>query len=417
MWALLLILCCILSEAFFSGSEIALVSLSKVELKKRLKEGESAAVLLDKLLRNPEKLLVTTLIGTDFSTVTGSVIYTHFILSATIKAMPSLSSYPELLTVLTFTPITLTFGELVPKSLFQHYSSKISFKIAHIIYALSIFFKPISIFVMFFANLLGRLFGANTKQNPFVTKKELQMLVESPSKLKAKKVERDILKNILDLKGKNVGYIYVPLLNIVAVNVNSSVREAIKLLEKTGFSKLPIYRERFDDIVGYVSISDLFDAPKLSCPVREFMKPILVFPEYMNIFDALKEFKKTHTQMAIVVDEYGSTLGIITVEDILEEVVGNIEDEFDRMRHLIEKNGRSLIVSGMAEIDEINRRLKNPLPEEDDYSTIAGLVLSKLGRIPKEGEIIDINGNRIEVLQTDRKRLLKLKITKIERQT
>jgi putative hemolysin len=155
-----LIVLCIISEGFFSGSEIAVVSLSKLELQKRLKEGDKAAKLLSKLLEKPEKLLTTTLIGTNLSTVTGSTIFTAYILKDIQHALPYLGNYPELLTVLCFTPFTLTFGELIPKSLFQKYSSKLAFKIVYPIYFFYVIFKPISLLVMNFSRLIAHLFRA-----------------------------------------------------------------------------------------------------------------------------------------------------------------------------------------------------------------------------------------------------------------
>ena len=223
-----------------------------------------------------------------------------------------MQNYPEALTVLCFTPITLTFGELIPKSLFQKYSYKIAFKIVYPIYFFYILFKPISIFVMGFARFLAKRVGAEVKESPFVTKEELKLLVESASRLKVERTERNILRNILRLREKTVGDIYVPLLNVVAVEEGAPIEEVLRLSEQSGFSKFPIFRNRFDNIVGYISISDLLNVKDKKIRVKDLMKPVLIFPEYMSIFEALKEFRKTKEQMAIVVDEYGSTLGIVT---------------------------------------------------------------------------------------------------------
>lgn len=407
---IILILFCVLFEAFFSGSEIALVSLPKVELKKRLQKGDRNALLLNKLLAEPEKVLTTTLIGTNISTVTGSTIYTAFLLGDITKTFPFLASYPEIATVLTLTPITLSFGELIPKSLFQKYSYRIAFKIAYPIYLFYYLFKPISLIVMGFSKGFAKLIGAESEQNPFVTNEELQLLVESSSRFKVEKTERNILKNILRLRGKTVGDIYIPLLNIVAVNENASIKNAISLFEKSGFSKLPVYRKRFDDIVGYVAISDLFPIVNGDTPIKNVMRPILVFPEYMSLFDALKEFKASKEQIAIVVDEYGSTLGILTLEDILEEIVGRIEDEFDKSTISIKKEGNKIVAGGSVEIEELNKLLKKPLPTSFDYTTIAGLILSKLGRFPEKGEKIKIGTTEITVEDVGKRKIKRVKI-------
>jgi putative hemolysin len=405
-----LIVLCIISEGFFSGSEIAVVSLSKLELQKRLKEGDKAAKLLSKLLEKPEKLLTTTLIGTNLSTVTGSTIFTAYILKDIQHALPYLGNYPELLTVLCFTPFTLTFGELIPKSLFQKYSSKLAFKIVYPIYFFYVIFKPISLLVMNFSRLIAHLFRAETERNPFVTKEELKFLVESKSRFRVEETERDILKNILHLKEKTLGDIYVPLSQVIAVSSNATVSEALELFEKSGFSKLPIFEGRIDNIVGYLLVSDLVAVEDPNLKVREVMRPVVVFPEYMSIFDALKEFRRANEQLGIVVDEFGSTLGIVTIEDILEEIVGKIEDEFDKGKIEITKSGNTLSTDASVEVSELNKLLNFPLPESTDYSSIGGLILSRLGRFPKEGEIIELPHHTIKVEKLSNKRIERVRI-------
>ena len=405
---------CVISEAFFSGSEIALVSVSRVELKKREKKGDKAAKLLSRLLSEPEKILAATLIGTNLSTVTGSVLYTVFLFDKVSQAVPFFSSYPEFLTVLTFTPITLTFGELIPKSVFQKYADSIAFRIVYPIYAFYFFVKPLAYFATFVSNAVTGLVGKPLEKNPFVTKEELEALVKSFSRCSFEVTERRILRNVLKLKEKTVGDIYVPLVNVVAVNESAKVQQAVNILDKTGFSKLPVYKERFDDIVGYITVTDLMNVEDGNVSVSKFVKPILILPEYMNLLEGLKEFQKTKLQLAMVVDEFGSTLGILTIEDILEEIVGEIEDEFDRSLDLVRRvNDKTLIVDGVCEIKEVNRFLKKPLPESEDYVTVSGLVLKILGRFPERGEVIYLPGHRITVESVDSRRIRKVKVVEI----
>ncbi len=410
----LLILLCVLSEAFFSGSEIAIVSLPKVELQKRLEEGDKRALLLEKLLKEPEKLLSTTLIGTNLSTVSGSTLFATYFIEKITNAIPVLSSYPELTTVLFFTPITLTFGELIPKSLFQKYSHVVAFKIVYPIYFFYLLFKPVSFLVMGVSRLLAQLLKAETEKSPFVTKEELRLLVESSSKFKVEKTERKILKNILSLKEKSVGDIYTPLSKVIAVGEGATIKEALELFNKSGFSKLPVYKERFDNIVGYLLISDLISVKEPSTEVKELLRPVVILPEYMNVFDALKEFRKKGEQLGIVVDEFGSTLGIITIEDILEEVVGKIEDEFEKGEPQVIKQGKTITADALIEIGEINRFLRKPLPESPDYSKVGGLILNTLGRFPKEGETLNLPYHTLKVVKVGNRRIEKVKIEEKE---
>jgi len=408
---ILAIFCCIAFEAFFSGSEIAIISVSRVELKKRLKKGDRAAVLLNELLKEPEKILATTLIGTNVATVTAATLFTTYIVSYYANIYPFVSEYPELFTVISLTPLTITFGELIPKSLFQKYSDKIAFKIVYPLYFFHRIFRPLGMLITFVAKLLTDLLGDKSTKNPFVTKEELELLVESASRSAFEKTERKILKNVLRLKEKTLGDIYVPLVNVVAVNLNSRVKEALRLFNKTGFSKLPVYKERFDDIVGYILITDLLDVDDKYASVKRFMRPILILPEYMNLLDAMKEFKKAKTQMAAVVDEFGSTLGIVTIEDILEEIVGKIDDEFGSFESKVKKlPDGSLLVDGDVEITEINRFLKTSLPSDSDYVTVAGFILKTLGRFPKKGEVIKYHNIELKVEDMDKKHIKKVKI-------
>ena len=410
LWPFFVIFLCVLSEGFFSGSEIAIVSLPKVELQKRLKAGDKRAKLLEELLKEPEKLLTTTLIGTNLSTVTGSAVFTAYIMNYIISSFPFLSGYPELVTVLCFTPITLTFGELIPKSLFQKYSHVVAFKIVYPIYFFYILFKPVSFLVMGFSKFIAHLLKAESEKNPFVTKEELKLLVESGSRFNVEKTERNILRNILQLKEKSVGDIYTPLSQVIAVSENASVLEAFELMEKSGFSKLPVFEGRIDNIVGYIMVSDLISVDDPNLKVRDVMRPVVILPEYMNIFNALKEFKKNREQLGIVVDEFGSTLGIVTIEDILEEIVGRIDDEFDRNVLKVVKTGNRIYADASTEVEEVNKLLKRPLPKSPDYVSIGGLILSRFGRFPKRGEKLELPHHTLTVEDVDKKRIRKVKI-------
>ncbi|RKQ63446.1 CBS domain containing-hemolysin-like protein [Thermovibrio guaymasensis] len=417
MEVLFLIFLCVLFEGFFSGSEIAIVSLPRLELQKRLQKGDRAALLLARLLENPEKLLTTTLIGTNLSTVTGSTLFATYFLDKIAEKFPSLASYPELITVIFFTPITLTFGELIPKSLYQKYSHVIAFKIVYPIYFFYLLFKPVSFVVMGIARLIAYLLRSDSEKNPFVTKEELRLLVESAGRVQVERTERDILRNILYLREKHVGDIYTPLSKIIAVSENSTVKEAVDLFLKSGFSKLPVYRDRFDNIVGYLLISDLINVEDPSVSVKYFLRPVVVLPEYMNIFDALKEFRKRKEQLGIVVDEFGSTLGIVTIEDILEEIVGKIEDEFDKEELRIFKQGNEITVDSQVEIDELNSFLNYPLPKGQDYVTLGGLILSKLGRFPRVGEVLELPHHTLKVVSLGERRIGKVKVKEKDEKT
>ena len=411
---LALIALCIALEGFFSGSEIAVVSLSKLELQKRLKEKERSALLLARLLQEPERLLSTTLIGTNLSTVTASVIFTATLANQISLALPALKDYPEALTVLCLTPFTLTFGELIPKSLSQKHSHRFAFAVAYPLHLFYVLFKPISLVAMKIAGSLSRGPGAQAHQSPFVTKEELRLLVESSSRLKIEETERDILKNILKLKEKRLGSIYVPLSDVVALEEGSPVKEVVRLAEGSGHSKFPVYSGRFDNITGYISILDILNTQDISVRAGALKKPVLIFTEYTNMLIALKEFEGSASKMAVVVDEYGSTLGIVTPEDILEEIVGKIEDEFDRQPPEVTRLNGELLVRGSVEVKELNRHLKKPVPESSHYSTLAGYILMHTGgRVPRKGEKVKIGNLELRIESSTPRRIELVRVKEI----
>ena len=396
----------VIFEGFFSGSEIAIVSLSRIELEKRFKDGKKEAKLLKKLLENPEKFLATTLVGTNLSTVSASTIFTLFVLDKV--QFPLFVNHPELAVVLLLTPITLTFGELIPKSLFQKYSNKISFKLAYPVYFFYLVFKPLTFFLMEFARFVSKV--AKSEQRYSITKEELFFLLDNVKRLKLDLPERAILKNILRVREKNVGDIYTPLSKVVAVEEKTPVANTVEIFENTGFSKLPVFKSRIDNINSYLSVDSLLEEENLNKRVGEVAKPVLVFPEYMGILEALSRFRKTPSQLAIVVDEYGSTLGILTIEDILEEIVGTIEDEFDLTKQKVRKYGKIVVADGDAEIEEVNRYLRTPLKPSASYETVSGYILSRIRKIPAEGESFRFENKIFRILESDARRIKKVQI-------
>ena len=391
----------VLLEAFFSGSEIAIVSTPKYKIKQKLNEGDKKAKLLLKFLEEPEKLLSTTLIGTNFSTVSGASLLTYVI----YHYFPN---YAEILTPLIYTPITLTFGELIPKSIFQKYSEKLVLKIIYPLIFFYYIFRPFIFFLNLFTKTICKIFGVENDKTPFVTKEELELLLKSDMASIFDEKEKQIIKNIFYAKDKTLGDIYVPLSKVVALPASSKIKDLKEIIKKYGFSRYPVFENRIDNIIGIVKIDDALKS-NLNMSVVRIMKPPLYLPEYMNIFDALKIFKDKKDSIAIVVDEYGSTLGIITLEDILEEVVGRIDDEFDKTP-FIKKTLNGIICEPTIEITEINKLLKKELPLETDYSTVSGLILKTLRKFPNRGEIIDLPYHLIKVLEVSPRKIEKVLI-------
>ncbi len=405
---LLLVLLFVFLEAFFSGSEMAVVSANKALLKRLSERGNKGAEIAVRLLEDMDTTLTVTLIGTNFSTVSAAASFTMFLSSLNV---PFVRENVELLTVAFLSPFTVTFGELIPKSLFQRYANSILPVVAFPLYFFYKVFKPVAFILTGFSKLVSFSLGKDNLRTPFVTKEEIGWLIETSPISDFEITEKKILKNVFKMKEKTLGDIYVPLLKVVALRQDSRVKDALKTFETTGFSKLPVYKERFDSLIGYVLVTDLLNEKDKYAPIKKYMRKIPYLPEYMNLLDALKEMRKRKSQMAVVVDEFGSTLGIITVEDILEELVGKIEDEFDKGAQSVQNDGKSLICDAGVEVSEVNWMLKKPLPIGDDYSTLAGLILKKTGKVPEKGQKITVGNYEIEVLDSDERRIKKVRLT------
>ncbi len=391
----------ILLEAFFSGSEIAIVSVPKYKIKQKLSEGDKKAKLLLKFLEEPEKLLSTTLIGTNFSTISGASLLTYIIYYY-------IPNYAEILTPLIYTPMTLIFGELIPKSIFQKYAENLALKIIYPLVFFYYLFSPFIFILNLFTKTICKIFGIESDKTPFVTKEELELLLKSDMTSIFDEKEKQIIKNIFYAKEKTLGDIYVPLNKVVALSSNSKIKDLKEVIKKYGFSRYPVFENRIDNIIGIVKIDDALKND-LDMPIVNIMNTPLYLPEYMNIFDALKIFKDKKDSIAVVVDEYGSTLGIITLEDILEEIVGRIDDEFDKIP-FIQKTLNGIICDPTIEITEVNRFLKKELPLGTDYSTVSGLILKTLGRFPNKGEIINISHHLIKILEISPRKIEKVLI-------
>ncbi len=391
----------ILLEAFFSGSEIAIVSVPKYKVKEKAEKGDKGAKLLLKFLKEPEKILSTTLIGTNLSTVSGASLFTFIM----YNYFPEKA---EFLTPFIYTPISLTFGELIPKSIFQKYADILAFKV---IYPLSIFyyiFRPFIFFLSLFTKFICKLLGIENVKNPFVTKEELELLLKSDMTSMFDEKEKQIIKNVFYAKDKTLGDIYVPLNKLVAISEKASLKDLRKLIEKYRYTRYPVFENRVDNLIGIININDIIKSKNIKS-LKEFIKKPLYLPEYMNIFDALKIFKDKKESMAIIVDEYGSTLGIVTLEDILEEIVGRIDDVFDKTPFL-QKTLNGILCDPSIEISEVNKYLNNELPLGTDYSSVSGLILKTLGRFPKEGELIFLPNHTIKILKLSPRKIEKVLI-------
>jgi CBS domain containing-hemolysin-like protein len=392
---------CVLTEAFFSGTEMAMVSVNRARLRQRAGEGERGAQLVEQLLARPQVMLATTLLGTNLGTVTFSV-------TVALYLVGSQADSGELLAIGVVTPTTLLFGEMVPKTLFQQYADQLAPRLAYPLTVASLILRPAVWVMSGMAGFMSRLLGIE-RERAFVTREELALLIEGDGSPRSeiKEHEREMIANVLDLTDQEVGDVMVPLSEVTALPEDTTVAEAIAVVADKQHSRMPIYRSRVDDIVGVLHAFDMLQVPpsERERPVGELARQVRFVPTSQRAVDLLVELQGTGKQMAVVVDEYGGAIGVVTIEDILEEIVGEIEDEYDAEEPspFVQERPGVWRVQARTSVERLNQELRLNLPEGEDYESLGGLILDQVKRIPAPGETIVIEGITLRVLTgTDR---------------
>lgn len=386
---------CVLIEAFFSGSEIALVSASRAKLRSKVRAGKRGASLAERYLDAPQILLATTLLGTNMATVTFSVTVTIFLVQGDYGG-------GELLAVLLVTPVTLIGGEVIPKTYFQQRADELVTSLIYPLHFASLVLRPFVLILSAFAKLMSKLVGADT-QRAFVTRQELSLLLEANEGQASTEItdaERSMITNILEMSDETVGRVMLPLSETTALPEDTTVADAIREVADKQHSRMPVYEDRLDNVVGVLHVFDLLQVKpgERDQAIKDIARPVRYVPETLLAVDLLVELQGTGNQMAIVVDEYGGAVGVVTTEDLLEEIVGEIEDEHDDVSSLIVAERAGVwSIQAKVSVERLNQELDLCLPEDDEYESLAGLILHRLRRIPRQGESVIIEDITLRV--------------------
>lgn len=385
LWLILWTVACLAVEGFFSGSELALVSCDKLRLTHRAARGDRGARLALNMANHPEWFFSTTLLGQNLFIVANTVMVTFFILD-------HLGAEYEFLAIL-LSPLILIFGEAVPKSIFQQVANRVVTKTTPVVILFSYAFFPV-IWVLSKMTLL--LFGGvrgSLTQGQKITPESLEFFINESDSPRDPRHELSLpLKNtllkILNFSRHRVDEIMTPLADVFCIRKASTVGEVLKNCVGERYSLIPIYETRATNMVGMVHRLDLLREPDLLAPIAKIMKPPLYVAKGMGVKELFLTFQREQRNFAMVVDEYGGAVGIVSLEDILEEIVGEIEDEYDRKKQGWTQLGPSqYLFGGRVEIDAINERLKWGLPKKG-YETLAGFLIEQKGGFPRVGEVL-----------------------------
>ena len=409
----LLIVLLLLLKGFFSGSEIALVNCDKVKLNARANQGDKGARKVLHLYKTPETMLGTTLVGTNIATVALTTL-------GTLLFIDLLGDSGEFWAFAVFTPLLLILGEIVPKSIYQQKSDRIAPVAIYPLRLFSILFYPVIFLFSRIARLFARVFGGGrVEQNVFMTREQIRSVVEMTeltSELDA--FDRSRIKRVIRFGETTVGEAMIPISEVTAIERNRNILRAVASVRRYGFNRLPVFDGNISNIIGIVTLTtwDLMDRSLSQRQLSELIQPAHYVLPFQTIDQLLPTLRKRTDHMAVVVDEFGSAIGIITMEDIVEEVVGDIDVGYDfeeympRRRHIFEKldDGVYLLDSRMS-VSDVNDILEISLNTKSSH-TIGGLVMAHLGRIPQQGEDIVEQGYRFVVEATTDRAVQRLRV-------
>jgi putative hemolysin len=396
----------LLVTSVFSAAEMSFIAANRLRLRHMAEGGHRTAVRYLEAFRRPERLLSTAMMGVTLAHITASTV-------ATWALIPVAGGGAALMVTLALTPLMLVFGEVIPKAIARERATGLILVLFPAIEAAGRLLTPLT----WGANaLVGRLLAltghARISTRQFVSREELKLLLQlEPEEADVTVSEAEMIDKIFDLGETAVREVMVPLVDVAALFETATPADAIRLIQERGFSRIPVYTDRVFNIVGVVTAMDLLRRGVEAPDLRSLMRPATYVPETKRIDDLLREMQKSRVQLAVVVDEYGGAVGIVTVEDIVEEVVGEIRDEHDRTPDTIERlPDGSYRVAGRAGIDEVNEALEWDLPK-GDFETVAGLVLATLHRIPLVGEVFRVGRYTVTVLEADKRRVLAARVT------
>ena len=414
----------ILFNAYFAATEIAFISLNDAKIEKEAKEGNKKAKNIIKMLKSPSKFLATIQIGITLAGFLSSAFASDAFAD---KLAPILNSWMPFLSLDTWRGIaivlitiilsffTLVFGELVPKRLAMKYYEKISYATIGVIRGISVVTAPFVKLLTFSTNMISKLFGVGEAEEEVVTEEEIKMMIdEGEEKGTIERGEKQLLNNVFEFNDIIVSEVMTPRTEMYAIDINNDIYDSLDEIDEFKYSRIPVYEDNIDDIKGILFIKDIIKPLKDNkrIDIKNIIREPYFVPESKDIDELFKEMQSNKVQIAIAIDEYGGTAGLITMEDIIEELVGNIFDEYDDEEIDYKKiDDNTYILSGAITSYELKKIFDIEFPE-GDYETLSGYLIDKLGRIPDEDEhpIIEDENLKYKVEEIDDKRIRYVKV-------
>ena len=407
MWQVIILIVLIMLSAFFSMSETALMSINKIKLRHMVEEGVPGSKLVEKLIEDPNKLLGAILIGNNVVNIGASSLAT--VLATNVFGSSGVGIATGIMTIL-----VLIFGEITPKSIAKQKAEDISLKISRPIQFIVFIFKPFVFVFTLISSFFIKLAGGNPNESePFITEEELKTMVDvGEEEGVLENVEKEMIFNVFEFADLQVKDVMVQRVNIVSIDEEATYDQVMDVVKNEQFSRIPVYDKTIDNIIGILNVKDLamIENPREDFNVTKYIREPFYTFEFKKIMELFKEMKKARNHIAVVLDEYGGTVGIVTIEDVVEEIVGDIEDEYDeedRSIELIKDN--EYILDGSIRLHDISDLIGINIDSEE-FDSVGGLIIGELGRMPEEKDEVQLEHITFITEEIDKNRIKKVRI-------
>lgn len=425
MWSdIVFIIIFIIINGFFAAAEIAVIATRRIRIRQLVEEGNKNALILQKFKEDPDRFLATIQIGITFAGVIAAAIGGATAIQVIKPAIQEIPIQPIAasaegisigLVTLVITYFLLIFGELIPKSIALTNPERIGMKTAKVV---QVFSKAAFIFVQaltFSTNILLKPFGKKTHAGRAISEEEVRMLIrEGGEQGIFEPTEQALIHSVFEFTDMSAKEVMVPSTQMVTISLNLPVDDINTVITEEQFSRYPVIGKDLNDIRGILYVKDFLNAlAKGSVDIRKLMKPPFFIPETLKISNLLREMQRKRVHMALVIDEYGGVSGLVTMEDLLEEIVGEIRDEYDVESPVIQLGGGILLVDASISIRDLKEDHHIDIPESTEYETLSGFLLTTLQKIPKVGAVVDIEGKRITISEMVGQRISKVKLEKL----
>ncbi|WP_297889080.1 hemolysin family protein [Sulfurihydrogenibium sp.] len=405
----------ILTAGFFAAVESSFFSLDRLKIKRLSEKGNKSAKIVEFLRNHPKELVITFLIGNELANVAATSLIASLTITYLGKEYLLVGSFISAL-------LLLSLGDITPKIIGTNYPEKYALTVSKPFYLFYVIITPFRVILLKTTQWILNKFGIQllTEEHK-ITEEDYKFIIHNAADLKViTEEEKELIDNAFELSEKTVIEIMVPRRDIFAVEKGISIRQLAELLENKDYSRIPVYEGDLDNIVGILHLKDIIFLilEGKEEKIDSFIRPAIFLPEFTTLLDAMKKFNETKQHLAIVVNEHGTTIGLLTYKDIIESIVGDIPEEFEIVEPAIKQiSENTWIVSGKTDVEFLTDELGILLPEDYDYDTVAGFVLSQFKDFPHEGESFEYQGYKFTVIQMSFNRVEKVQIEKIENQT